>query len=291
MNISIVIATHNRKSFLEILINQLQQQNIPESIKIDVIIVDDGSSDGTYEMLSNKFPDVKYIKGNGTWWWTKSVNEGLKLALNLNSDFYLLLNDDNEIDSDYLQKMVSYYSSLPKESILGSASISVEQKGKIDSAGTKKYNKILHKFTPYYKRNSMIDKHFKGIHRTWSLPGRGTLIPKGILERVGLLDENLLQYASDDDFILRAIKKGIGVYITWDAWVLNNSSMTSKSREIQSISIRNYLFSFFDRYSVNSLYKHWYIYKKHCYPVLVPLFVSYIFFSEIFSFLKSRLNK
>ena len=57
--------------------------------------------------------------------------------------------------------------------------------------------------------------------------------------KIGLLDENLVQYDSDDDFILRAKKMGIPVYISWDAIVYNHTKLTCKSRD-KSISFGKY---------------------------------------------------
>ena len=73
-DLSIVIPTFNRKQPLSILLNQFKGQKIT-GIEYKIVVVVDGSTDGTLEMLSSEFPEVFVVKGSGNWWFTKSMNE------------------------------------------------------------------------------------------------------------------------------------------------------------------------------------------------------------------------
>ncbi|HSH67481.1 MAG TPA: glycosyltransferase family 2 protein, partial [Bacteroidia bacterium] len=99
--LGVIIPTFNRQSYLQVLLKQLLSQDKNTTFQIIPIVIVDGSNDGTYEMLDTYFPQVDVIKGTGKWWWTKSVNEGIKYAFSQHqAEYILLLNDDSLIQSD-----------------------------------------------------------------------------------------------------------------------------------------------------------------------------------------------
>ena len=238
IKISVIIPTFNRQQYLKKLLNQLATQNLGADKELYIIVVNDGSSDGTSEMLNSEFPHVISIIGNGNWWWTKCVNEGIKVAINLSTDFILLLNDDNEIKDDYLTTLICDYKTLAHGSILGSASVSLDlDRTLIDSSGIKDFSKLFCEYTRFHPRNSKINENFHGIHECFCFSGRGTFIPQDTLLKLGLYDEKMIQYGSDEDYILTAKEKGFPVYITWNACVYNHSIMTGKGKHPQNMSL------------------------------------------------------
>ncbi len=99
------------------------------------------------------------------------------------------------------------------------------------------------------------------------------LFLKDTLLKLGLYDEKMIQYGSDEDYILTAKEKGFPVFITWNACVYNHSIMTGKGKYPQNMSLISYLSTFFNKYTNKSLSLNYYFYKKHCYP----LFGTYIY--------------
>ena len=87
-----------------------------------IFVVVDGSSDGTYEMLNEEFSHVIIIKGNGNWWYTKSINKGIKETINYKCDYVLTLNDDIIFNSNYLEKLIEDQHKCGPESVMGSLS-------------------------------------------------------------------------------------------------------------------------------------------------------------------------
>lgn len=241
-------------------------------------------------MLKDLFPEVITINGDGSWWWTKCMNQGFKKAKEIGSDFVLILNDDNEVEKDYLKILLSDYNTLPHPSILGSISISIEKPHYIESAGTKSFNKLTLKCNPYLNSKRKLTSEIKGVHHSFTLSGRGTLIPIELFDRIGFYDESFVQYMSDDDFCLTAIDNNLGVYISWNCHVYTHSKLTSKGN-IYNDSIFTVLRSFFNKYSVNSLYKYYLAYRKHGIPLLAPLYILYTFLGTIYAFYKHKLNK
>lgn len=273
LKIAIIITTFNRKESLKRVLTNLKSVHIPDSIIVRKIIINDGSTDGTADLLEKLFKDCIIINGDGKWYWTKCMNEGFKKAIELEYDYVLILNDDVEIKTEYLNILINNYAVLPINSILGSSSISIDKPHKIESAGTKDFIKWRLKFVPYYSGFTKLDERFSGIHKTWTLSGRGTLIPLSVIQTIGFYDENLPQYGSDDEFCIRANLSNIPVYVSWNAKVFNQTYSTSKGSAFIKSGVLTLFKSFFNKHSVNSLSKHVYLYKKYSYPILTPLYV------------------
>lgn len=284
MKLVIIISTYNRYQFLEKLLINIRNQTLPSGLLVEAIVINAGSSDGTIDNLKKYFPEVKIIEGNSNWWWTKCINEGFKKAIEIKSDFVLILNDDVEIKKDYLSILLKDYDTLPKGSILGSASISIDKPHLIASAGTKKFIKWRFKFMPYYEFK-IPDENFFGIHPTYTLSGRGTLIPTGTFNKIGYYDDKLVQYGSDDEFIIRARNAGIPVFISWNARIYIHLLMTSEGTAFRKDSFWQFIKSFSNPYSVNSIKKTALLYKKYGIKILTPFYLVYFILGTIKAYL------
>ena len=150
MKIVIIIPTFNRKNCLEILLHQLKNQ-IDDKLAIEIIVVVDGSTDGTEEMLEKGFPDAFIVIGTGNWWYTKSMNEGFKYARKLKPDYVLTLNDDIEIEHNYIKTLIDDFYKINEDCILGSISLTHEKPQLITGVGNRKIIKWRFKSIPYYK--------------------------------------------------------------------------------------------------------------------------------------------
>ena len=101
--IYIIIPVHNRKEYTKNCLLSLRKQT---EKNFKTVIIDDGSTDGTAEMLAKEFPEVHVIKGDGNLWWAAATNLGVKYALKNDADFILTLNNDTIASENYLEKMV-----------------------------------------------------------------------------------------------------------------------------------------------------------------------------------------
>ncbi|MBN2214925.1 MAG: glycosyltransferase family 2 protein [Bacteroidales bacterium] len=249
MTITIIISTYNRKHLLKNLLNCINDQ-LYKNISINIIVVVDGSKDGTLEMLKNDYANIHIIGGDGNWWFTRSMNEGFKYAQKFNPDYVLTFNDDLEIANDYI---VSLTDAIPKNQtdvIIGSVSFTKEKPYRILSSGVKKFIPWRLKSYPYYPFLQEIDpKSIHGVHKTYMLPGRGLLISNNVLNLLNFFEERFVQYQSDSDFCLRAIKKKIPVFISWDAKVYVNTSKSSSTSSFIETSFYSFIKSFFNKYS------------------------------------------
>ena len=103
MNLYIIIAVHNSREITLTCLSLLSRQTYQE---YSIAVVDDGSTDGTAEAIAKDFPEVKVIRGTGDWWWTRSMNEGIKYAIDQGASAVLMMNDDTFFDDNYIETMV-----------------------------------------------------------------------------------------------------------------------------------------------------------------------------------------
>jgi GT2 family glycosyltransferase len=274
--LGVIIPTFNRKSYLKVLLHQLFTQEKNNAWEIVPVIIVDGSTDGTCEMLAEEFPQVHVIKGSGKWWWTKSVNEGVKFALQIfNPAFILLLNDDSFIQPDYIKSLLEAASNSEKNCIIGSISVTDTLPFKVSFSGVKKINWFRLKKENYYPNFELLENvPATGMFPTYALNGRGTLIRSTIIQDLQLLDERTYpQYGSDDDLALRAWKKGYPVYVCYSCKVFDRTTDTSKGTAFRKDSVMTFFKSFFIWNSVNYIPKQLSFFYRHGIKLLMPFYL------------------
>jgi GT2 family glycosyltransferase len=209
--IHIVIPVHNRKELTRQCLACLAEQTYRN---FSAIVVDDGSTDGTAEMIQQEFPETVIMTGDGNLWWTEATNWGVRYAQKHlvagDENFVLTLNDDTLVKPDYLASMLSAYER-HKPCLIGSVSVDVDNPDKLEFAGNT--------FDPYFAGGKALVGKFKHSYKELvkqkeyvasdALPGRGTLIPMEVFDKVGLYDtEHFAHYMSDFEFSVRAKKAG-----------------------------------------------------------------------------------
>lgn len=290
--IAIIIPTFNRCKLLEISLSQLLHQASENlTFKTTVIVVNDGSTDGTEKMLNNKFPEVIQKKTLGNYWYTKSMNVGFQEALTLNVDYVLTLNDDIEIKHDYLKQIVNSILKYSNPIIMGSTSITYEKPPRVTFSGVKniKWWRVKQYFYHNYLEE-IDDNKLNGIKNSEILPGRGMLIDINILKKIGFFDSKLPQYGSDDEFCLRAKKNGFKVYVSWDSIIYSHHELTGDGSPILKQSFLNYTKSFFNKYSRNYWKKFFYINIKYGDVLTLPISTIIFFLGEFYSYFKNKLK-
>ncbi len=260
MKLFIVIAVFNRKEHTLNCLRLLKYQSYKD---FEIVLVDDGSKDGTSDEVSVEFPEVHLIKGSGDWWWTKSMNQGIKMALKKGADAVVFLNNDTVFGKDMLERLVNWYHQKPY-SIIGSLNTVKKEQEYIFFSGVKKVSWWKAKEHKYHKTFEPYDVSLSGLHPTVCLNGRGTLVPSEVFNAVGELDEESFpQYASDYDFVLRAVHKGFKAFMAWDVVVVSDLMATGEGRSFVKQPWPKYLRSFGNKYASNSLSLIWHYYRKH----------------------------
>lgn len=279
--IALIIPIHNgleyTKKSLKWLYESINYSNYPSN-KIEIIIVDDGSVDGSANWIKNNYPKISVLKGDGNLWWSGAVNVGAKYALNnLNSDYILLWNNDIKPGVDYFQNLQKILDKNAKETIICCKVFYLDKPNVIWSMGG-----IFNPKTGVYKMigtNQIDNEKFNSeIAVDWNT-GLGTLVPKNVFKRIGFWDEvNFPQYHGDSDFTLRAKNAGINLIVYPDLKIWNDNS---NSGIRHNDSIRLLFKSLFSIKSNNNIIKDFKFYYLHsesvfAYKEIIKKYIRYI---------------
>jgi GT2 family glycosyltransferase len=276
ITVCIVIPTFNRKEKLSLLLNQLLGQFTDPRLVFQVLVVDDGCTDGTRVMLKREFPGVATLSGTGNWWWTRCINEGIRFAMKGSGpDYFLFLNDDSQIRPGYLHQLMETACRTGKDCIIGSISVTDQEPYRVSFSGVKSINWVSLKKELYYKPFEPLENiPASGLVPTYALNGRGTLVSSSLIQRLGLLNEKAFpQYGSDDDLALRSWKKGYPVWLSYSSHIYDSTRDTSKGAAFRQDSVKVFLASFFTWNSVNYIPKQFRFFYQHGIKALVPVYL------------------
>ncbi len=118
IKVAVITPVHNRREITLLCLRSLTRINV-KNLELHIVIVDDGSTDGTSESIKKEFPEVQIIKADGSLWFTEGTNVGVRHALKENPDYVLMINDDQVFDANFLKYMVETAEKYPR-SVVGS---------------------------------------------------------------------------------------------------------------------------------------------------------------------------
>lgn len=168
--------------------------------KIEVIVIDSNSTDGSDLMIKRKFPQVELIKMKENVGFARAINQGIKQS---NGDYIFITNDDIVFEKNSLKNMIEYMEKNPIVGITGGKIFLKSNPKKIVSCGYM-MNIWTGKVYPANQPNSIKEPNW--------VQGCAMLIPKIALKKMGLLDTGFSHYFEDFDICLRAKKSGFSVH-------------------------------------------------------------------------------
>ena len=129
LKLEIITPVHNRCAETLLCLKSILRSDF-SGLDVHIIVVDDGSTDGTSEMLRTQFPDVEVVPGNGELWYTAGTNRGFAAALKHDPDYILAINNDSIFDPACILNMVRCAVSHPR-SVVGAVLLDRELPHKV----------------------------------------------------------------------------------------------------------------------------------------------------------------
>ncbi|NES87628.1 MAG: glycosyltransferase family 2 protein [Moorea sp. SIO2B7] len=218
--ISIIIPVRNRKEYTRHILDQIYTQISQTNLdNISVIVIDDGSTDGTPEIICAQFPEVKLIQGDGSLWWTGAICLGMEYALEkLSSDYFVWVNDDISISEEFLMNLNDICDSpVNCNRIIGGIVRDRTYPDWIVFSGM--VNKKLIRSLDFFAKEETKEVD--------TLNGNIAIIPRSVVDKIGLPDSDKFQhYGGDFEFVLRAKNAGFSVVLSRKIQAITDYQMT-----------------------------------------------------------------
>jgi len=220
MKISVLIASWNTRDFLRMCLQAIFETALAEdeTLQVEVIIVDNASSDGSAAMVRLEFPQANLIESGENLGFGRATNHASRLAT---GEAWLLLNTDALLHPGALQGMAAYLESHASVGAVGPRILNPDGSLQIScSPSPTLWREIWRLFhldalAAYsrYSRN-LLDDHLKpGAWYNVPLPvdvllGACILLRREVAEKVGLFDEQFFMYSEEVDLCLRIHQAG-----------------------------------------------------------------------------------
>lgn len=192
-NVSVVVPNYNGMEFIEICLKALLGQIEPEQI----IVVDNGSNDGSRELVEEHYPKVQLIALDQNYGFCRAVNEGIHRA---STPYVILLNNDTSVCPGFAEELVKALEADPKAFSVGAKMLQYHQKDRIDDAG----NFYCALGWAFARGKDKPASWYEEPDRVFAACGGAVIYRREVLEQLGCFDEAHFAYLEDIDVGYRA---------------------------------------------------------------------------------------
>jgi GT2 family glycosyltransferase len=241
--IYILLPVHNRKAITRGFIECLKAQTFRD---YHLVLIDDGSKDGTAEMVKEYIPSVTVLRGKGNWWWAGSLQQGINWLRRQgidDADAVLITNDDVSIKEDFLEKGARLLADT-KNTLL-QARLYCNRTNELIGSG-KVFDGETLRFRPALEGEEINCLTTNGLFVRWA-----------DLKRIGNFYPKLMpHYISDLEFTIRAHARGLKLASPPELQLLWNMDTSGTRQFDPDISFWKFMKIYFsNKHVMNPL--HW----------------------------------
>lgn len=212
----------NGKTFLAECLKSLQQMDYPN---FEIIVVDNGSTDGSIELIKNEFPRVTLIENGENLGYAKGFNVGLEHAYRQGADYFLILNNDTVIDRMALPFLVDVAETDPMIGFVSGKVYHYNEPKRIQTVGKKKDAVTL---VGEHVGAGEIDEGQFDKQRDYDfVDDVFLLVRRKVYEEAGGYDPHFFLYCEESDWCVRVRKAGFLIVYTPKAKIWHKGSMSS----------------------------------------------------------------
>ena len=210
LKIAVLITCHNRRIKTIACLEAIVKNVIPKHLSLQIILVDDGSTDGTEGEVKKSYPFVEILNGDGSLYWNKAMHWAFSHAMKRGYDAYLWLNDDTELYPSAIQSLTTtwllqYQSGEGLGIVVGST--------QDPHFGSHTYGGVVSNsfFRPFHYTLVKPQSFPVECH---TMNGNCVLVPHEIASVVGNIDPRFSHSMGDTDYGLRAKMKGFKIWLS-----------------------------------------------------------------------------
>jgi len=212
--ISICIVSYNTRARLERCLESIEREAEDFALRTQIIVAENASSDGSAELVAERFPRVELIRNAENLNYTRAMNQCLRQA---RGEFILLLNPDTELQTSALHALQD---ALERHPEWGAAGARLEYPdGSLQRTGNRfpTFRFLLHEVLGFNARVPHNAVHQHNMYAEWdrtserevdALSGACLMVRRRVLEHVGFLDERFVMYQEEIDWCKRLAAQG-----------------------------------------------------------------------------------
>lgn len=210
ISLTVVIVTYNASRWINKCMDTLTISNIPTSI----LVIDNNSNDTTINIIRSKYALVSLIINKENLGFGRANNIGLKYAVENNSDYVFLLNQDAYTEPDTIEKLVEFHKSNPDYGIISPVHLN-GNKSELDPNFAK---------CVQFKTLSEININSIKAVDTDFVNAASWLISRECLNKVGGFDPLFTHYGEDRDYCYRAAFHNFKIGVVLDSFICHDRS-------------------------------------------------------------------
>lgn len=218
--VAVVIPNYNGIQYLETCLDALRKQSFRD---FQIILVDNGSTDGSLELVGKKYQEVEILPLPENLGFCRAVNEGIRKA---EAAYVILLNNDTQVFPEFVEQLYLQIRAHERAFSAGAMMIQAHNPGKLDAAGD--YYSALG--WAYARGKGKPPEKYRRARKVFAVCAGAAIYRTEILREIGLFDEEHFAYLEDVDIGYRARIAGYENWYCPEARVYHVGSGTSGSR-------------------------------------------------------------
>jgi GT2 family glycosyltransferase len=224
-SVAIIVVNWNGYEFTKACMVSLSKVLYPN---FKVILVDNASTDVQDKNLKDNFKEVIYLQNTENLGFTGGNNRGIKYAIENNFEYIMLLNNDTEVEADFLDMLIDKISILPQVGAIQPKMLFMHDKSRIWNAGGIYFSLLG---WPKTIGENVKDKarYNKPKEVDW-ITGCCFLVKASVVKRVGMLNERYFIYFEDVDWSFRIKSSGYKLYYEPAAVIYHHAGMSNKRK-------------------------------------------------------------
>jgi GT2 family glycosyltransferase len=232
MELSIVIVNFNTKDLLGKCLDSIAAYGLEDKGNSEVIVVDNGSVDGSVEEINkpkfkarNEKLNLKIIENKDNLGFSKAVNQGLRQA---KGDKVLLLNSDTQLTKNSLKNLLEFEKAV-HPAVVGSQMLNPDKTVQGSCFFLPTINRAFLEY--WLGKRGYFSKYYPSGNapvEVEAISGGVMLLPKEVIDKVGLLDERYFMYFEDLDYCRRVRESGYKIYYLPSSQIIHEHGASGK---------------------------------------------------------------
>jgi len=228
-SLSIIIVSYNTCDYLRDCLGSLSAQDRTA----EIIVVDNGSADGSIDMVRDEFPQARVIEAGENLGFAKANNLGIRQS---QGEYVLLLNSDTIAKPGALTALARFLDAHPEAAAVGPRLLNADGSRQL---ACYRFPSPGRAFRDQLFVTALLADHPRwGDYRRWAhdsvravdfVIGAALLVRRTAIAQVGLLDEGFFMYAEETDWCYRMRQAGWKIYFTPDAEVTHYGGGSGKA--------------------------------------------------------------